>query len=245
MLRVKSYALDELSWPEVGRILAREPRLLVPVGALEQHGPHLPLGTNTLVATAVVNELSATLEILRAPPFCYGVTLDGGPWAGAAGLRRKTFHRALNELLARWEDHGVSEFLVVTAHRYEPHVEAILLSLTASSATTVFDLYQIDVSDILEGNPEGEHGGELETSLVMHLAPHLVRPDEAVDFVPERRALRRYTQRRIPTPPQEARGLVGRPSLASVAKGEAVFRRWVDRLSEVLLAHRTRPADAG
>jgi len=231
---VRSYALDELSWPEVGRILAREPRLLVPVGALEQHGPHLPLGTNTLLAREVVAELSRTLEILRAPPFSYGVTQAGGPWAGAAGLRRKTFHRALNELLARWEDDGVSEFIVVTAHRYEPHVEAILLSLTARSATTVFDLHQIDVSDLLEGDPEREHGGELETSLVMHLAPHLVRPGEAVDFVPEGRALRRYTERRMPTPPPEARGLVGRPSLASAEKGRAVFERWVGRLRESL-----------
>lgn len=235
----------------MGRILAREPRLLVPVGALEQHGPHLPLGANTLIATAVVAELSASLEILRAPAFCYGVTVAGGPWAGATGLRRKTFHRALNELLARWEDHGVTEFLVVTAHRYEPHVEAILLSLTARSTTTVFDLYQIDVDDLLEGNPEEEHGGELETSLVMHLAPHLVRPDEAVDFVPERRTLRRYTQRRIPTPPPEARGLVGRPSLATPEKGKAVFHRWVERLRGVLEdekgsgARRTRPPRTG
>ncbi len=231
---MRSYALDELSWPEVGRILAREPRLLVPVGALEQHGPHLPLGANTLLAKEVVAEVSRTHGILRAPPFCYGVTQGGGPWAGAAGLRRKTFHRALNELLAGWEDHGVSEFVVVTAHRYEPHVEAILLSLTDRSATTVFDLYQIDVSDLLEGDPEREHGGELETSLVMHLAPHLVRPGEAVDFVPEGRALRRYTRRRMPTPPQEARGLVGRPSLASAEKGRAIFRRWVERLADVL-----------
>jgi creatinine amidohydrolase len=244
---VRSYALDELGWPEVGRILAREPRLLLPVGALEQHGPHLPLGTNTLIAGSVVSELSRTLGILRAPPFCYGVTLDGGPWAGAAGLRRKTFHRALNELLGRWEDHGVSEFVIVTAHRYEPHVEAILLSLTARSITTVFDLYQIDVSDLLEGDPEREHGGEMETSLVLHLAPHLVRADEVRDFVPEGRALRRYTSRRVPTPPTGTLGVVGRPSAATAAKGEAVFLRWVETIAAALgsPAHRTTDPAGG
>jgi creatinine amidohydrolase len=231
---VRSYAIDELSWPEVGRALARDPRLLLPVGALEQHGPHLPLGTNTLVARSVARALSVELEVLRAPTFPYGVTLGGGPWAGTAGLGRKTFHRALNELLGRWEDHGVREFIVITAHRYDPHLEAILMALTADSTTTVFDLSQIDVSDLLDGNPAHEHGGELETSLVLHLAPDRVRASEMSDFVPEYRALRKYTRGRVPTPPQESRGLVGSPSRATAEKGRAVFRRYVETLADAL-----------
>lgn len=229
-----SYALDELTWPEVGRALARDPRLLLPVGALEQHGPHLPLGTNTLVSVRVAVEVSERTGILRAPPLSYGVTVGGGPWAGSAGLRRKTFHRVLNELLDRWEDHGVREFVVITAHRYEPHVEALLLSLTAHSTTTVFDLHQIDVSDLLETDPASEHGGELETSLLLHLAPHLVRTAEVADFEPGDRLLRRYIRGRVPTPPKESRGVVGRPSLASAAKGKAVFGRWVSTLAATL-----------
>lgn len=229
-----SYALDELSWPEVGRILARDPRLLVPVGALEQHGPHLPLGTNTFIAREVAASVSRKLGILRAPPFSYGVTLGGGPWAGTAGLRRKTFHRALNELLARWEDHGVQEFLLVTAHRYEPHMEAILLSLTARSVTTVFDLHQMNVTDLVERDPAVEHAGELETSLMLFLAPHLVRPDEITDVVPQRRTLRRYTRGRMPTPPPGSRGALGTGTLASAGKGKAVFEHWVETLCAVL-----------
>lgn len=229
-----SYALDELPWPDVGRHLARDPRLLVPVGALEQHGPHLPLGTNTLIATRVAKEVAREKGILVAPPFSYGVTVGGGPWAGSAGLRRKTFHRALNELLARWEDHGVREFVIITAHRYEPHVEALLLSLTARSATTVFDLHQVDVHDILEAEPHTEHAGELETSLLLHLAPDLVQTEEITDFLAEEKTLRRYIRGRMPTPPQESLGVVGLPSRGNAAKGEAVFRRWVTTLCQAL-----------
>ncbi len=229
-----SYALNELSWVAVGRALARDSRLIVPVGALEQHGPHLPLGTNVRVAEAVAAEVSERRAILRAPVFSYGVTTGGGPWAGTAGLRRKTFHRAINELFARWEDHGVSEFVIVTAHRYEPHLEALLMALTASSTTTVLDLFHVDVVDLLDGDPEGEHGGELKTSLMLHLAPELVNSDEISDFVPEPRALRRYTRGRVPTPPPKARGAVGRPSLASTEKGQAVFQRYVETVCSLL-----------
>jgi creatinine amidohydrolase/Fe(II)-dependent formamide hydrolase-like protein len=241
---VTSYALDELSWSEVGRALARDPRLVVPVGALDQHGPHLPVGSNTLVAARVATEVSRRLGILCAPAFSYGVTTAGGPYAGAAGLRRKTFHRALNELLARWEDHGVGEFLVVTAHRCEPHVEAILMALTPRAVTTVFDLYQIDVSDLLEEDPWRAHAGELETSLLLHLAPERVRLEEAADFVPEDRALRRYTRGRVPTPPPESRGILGRPSLASPDKGRSVFLRYVTTLVDVIGGGRPEPSEA-
>jgi creatinine amidohydrolase len=192
------------------------------------------LGANTLVAVRVAVEVSARTGILRAPPLSYGVTVGGGPWAGSAGLRRKTFHRVLNELLDRWEGHGVREFVVITAHRYEPHVEALLLSLTAHSTTKVFDLHQIDVTDLLEADPSGEHAGELETSLLLHLAPHLVRTAEVADFEPGDRLLRRYIRGRVPTPPRESRGSVGCPTRATAAKGRAVFDRWVSTLSATL-----------
>ncbi len=145
---------------------------------MDQHGPHLPLGANVLVADRVAQAVSQQLGILRAPTFSYGVSIGGGPFAGTTGLRRKTLHRAINELLAHWEDDGISEFVIITAHRYEPHLEALLMALTDASINSVYDLYQIDVRDVLESDPESEHGGELETSLVLHLAPELVHMDE-------------------------------------------------------------------
>lgn len=204
------------------------------VGALEQYGPHLPLGSNTLVAERVVEEVSQRLEILRAPTFSYGVTAGGGPYAGTSGLRRKTLHRAINELLARWEDHGVTQFVLVTAHRFDPHVEALLMALTARATTTVFDLSQVDVSDLVQEDPMAAHGGELETSLLLHLAPERVRTQEIEDFLPDARTLRKYTRGRVPTPPPGSRGAVGHASWASAEKGRAVFTRYVGALQRFL-----------
>lgn len=207
---------------------------MIAVGALEQHGPHLPLGTNIHVAERVVEEVSTRLGILRAPAFSYGVKLARGPYAGTAGLRRKTLHRAINELLAHWEDDGTAEFVMITAHRYEPHLEALLMALTDRAVHSVYDLYQIDVSDLVTSDPEAEHGGELETSLMLHLSPELVRTDQVRDFSPGPSDLRKYTRGRIPAPPTESCGVVGRPTLATAEKGAAIFRRYVDALSAAL-----------
>lgn len=228
-------SLENLPWPEAARRLAKDPRLILPVGALEQHGPHLPLGTNTRIAEAVASRLSDALNIVRAPTFPYGVNLPGSDrFPGTAGLRRKTLHRALNDLLADWEDHGVTEFVVLTAHRSERHLDALLLALSAASRTTVFDLFAIDVADLLTSDQGPAHAGELETSLMLHVAPELVVRDAIEDAPADPATLKRYDQGRITTPPVRTRGVVGRASAATAEKGAAVMRRWLETLVSAL-----------
>jgi creatinine amidohydrolase len=231
---VTSYALDEIPWSEVAERLEHDARLIFPVGALEQHGPHLPLGANIVIAERVAHEVSSRLGILRAPTFSYGVIVAGGPYPGRAGLRRKTLHRAVNELFAAWEDQGVAEFVIITAHRFEPHLEPLLMALTSRATKSVYDLYEIGVSDLLETDPESEHAGELETSLMLHLRPELVRDDVLEDFMPEAGALRRYTRRRVPKAPKGSTGVVGYPTLASAEKGARIFDRYVEMLASTL-----------
>lgn len=233
-MRRSSFALDDLPWTEVRGHLERDPRLILPVGALEQHGPHLPLGTNALIAERVAAAVSDRLRILRAPVFSYGVTVGGGPFPGRAGITRKTLHRVVNELFGMWDEDGIVHYLVITAHRAEPHLEALLMTNPETSHKSVYDLYQIDVSDIVQGDPEFEQGGELETSLMLHLAPDLVRMDHAVDFLPEGGGLRKYTRRRAPTPPKSSLGVLGAPSQATDAKGAAIFDRYVTMLAHAI-----------
>lgn len=222
------YALDRLTWPEVRQVLGEDSRLLLPVGSLEQHGPHLPLGTNTFIAETLARDLSDDCGILLAPTLAYGVVRGAsGTFAGVAGLRRKTLHRTVNELLAGWEDHGVSEFVLITAFRYEPHVDALLMALTESSTTTVIDLYLVDVSDLLESRAAIEHGGELETSLMLHLAPELVRSEHIADEPAAAHAPQRsYTQGWVPTPRPGGSGVTGIPSRASAIKGREIYTRY-------------------
>ena len=238
----QSWSLEHLPWPEVGRILARNPRLILPTGALVQHGPHLPLGTNTFIVERVAREVSRRCEILLAPSFTYGVWNPGKEsYAGSAGVERKTLHRALNELLAKWEDHGIQDFLLLTAYQHEPHLDALLMAMTSSATITVVNLFTIEAHDLLEGSPLSEHGGELETSLMLHLAADRVLLDQATDVVADPRTYRRYAQGRVATPPPGSRGILGFPSRASPEKGKAVYNRYVESLAEILKGEPTPP----
>ena len=85
--------------------LERDPRLIVPVGTTEQHGPHLPLGTDTIIVDRLADDLSRRMQVLRAPTIEYGVNAPTKvPYPGSAFVRRKTLHRFLNDWMT--ENYG-------------------------------------------------------------------------------------------------------------------------------------------
>jgi creatinine amidohydrolase len=177
--------LDRLAPARIREHLAVEGRLLMAVGSLESHGPNLPLGTGTHMAEAVVERVSARTGILQAPPLPYGVHRRRNPMApGAAGLRRKTLHRTVNELLAGWEDHGVSEFLIVSAQRSEAHVDALLMALTSRATTTVFDLLTFDLGALAPrtvADDAASAEGWLDRAVMAYLDPETVPGTSAGD----------------------------------------------------------------
>jgi creatinine amidohydrolase len=233
------FGLDELSWIDVAAHLARDPRLIIPVGALEQHGAHLPLGTNVLLARRFAVDLSQEFGVLRAPAFSFGVNVGTErAYAGTASLGRKTLHRVLNELLDAWESHGVTEFIIITAHRHDPHLEALATLLTSSSRVRVIDIWDVPIRDFLDGQQEIEHAGEAETSLMLHLYPDLVRMDRARDFNLSPEDVRRYMRGAMPTPPAGGTGCIGCPTLATQDKGRRIHDHILDVLRSAVF---TRP----
>ncbi len=237
-------ALDELSWIDVAAHLARNPRLLIPVGALEQHGPHLPLGTNVLIARQVALDLSREFEVLRAPTVHFGVNVrTDRAFAGTASLTQKTLHRSLNELLDAWEDHGVREFILITAHRHEPHMDALATLITRRARVRVIQIWDVDVSDLLERQEAVFHAGEAETSVMLYLYPELVRMDRARDFDLPREEFRRYMRGRLPAPPAGSAGVVGFPTVATAEKGKAIYQRVLDAIRRAVFTRREDVSD--
>jgi creatinine amidohydrolase len=223
--------LKDMHPAAVASVVADDPRLIIPVGTCEQHGPHLPLGTATIVAERMADELSAEFGVIRAPTVEYGVNVQTErDFPGNASVRRKTLHRQLNDLLASWEASGFREFILLTAHDHDPHQEAMATVITKVSRVRMVDLFAVNISDLLEGQREHMHGDEVDTSLMLYLAPHLVHMELAQDEMMSREALRRYRRGWIRVP-RESAGSIGRPTLATADKGRAIFERIRDRIS--------------
>lgn len=233
--------LDELSWIDVAAHWARDPRLIIPIGALEQHGPHLPLATNVLIARRLAIELSREFRVLRAPTISYGVNVaTDRAYAGAAPLRQKTLHRALNELLGGWERDGVREFILLTAHRHEPHLDALATLITNEARVRVVSVWDIDIADLLERQPGPLHAGEAETSIMLHIHPELVHMERARDFELPAEQFDRYLRDQLPRPPRGGAGVVGYPTAATADKGRAIYERMLGAVRRAVFV---APAD--
>ncbi len=227
--------LKTLVADEVRFILERDSRLLVPVGTCEQHGPHLPLGCDTIIVERLADDLSASFDILRAPTIEYGVnTATQRPYAGNATVRRKTLHRWMNDLLGSWEQTGVDAFIILTAHGHDPHQEALSTLRTRRARVFTVDVFALDFGGHL-ADPDGPmHGSELDTSLLLYLAPQLVRMERAQDFVLPARQTARY-RGAMRSLPERSPGSLGRPTLATREKGERLYKMIYERIATRVL----------
>jgi creatinine amidohydrolase len=197
------WRLKELTPAQAADRLRAERRLIVPAGTLEMRAPHLPLGCDTIILDRMADDLSERTGVARAPTVEFGVhSRKDRNTPGFASVSRKTLHRVMNELIAAWEEYGgVEEVLVLTAHAIEGHQEA-LSTIRATGHVQVVDIYGLAFDGLLDAPGGPVHGGEIDTSLILHLRPELV-------------------------PDREAASRVG----ASVAKGERLYQFIVGRIA--------------
>jgi creatinine amidohydrolase len=160
---------------DVAVALSRDHRLILPVGTLEKSLPGLPMGASTLVVEAIADALSADFGVLRAPTVEYGVNgTDSADYPGSVTLRKKTLHRMLNDLVTTWECNGINEFVLLTAHGYDPHLEAISTVGTVRARVRVVDLFAVNLSDLIGVRRSEDDRGGIFMSLLLHLSPSLV-----------------------------------------------------------------------
>jgi creatinine amidohydrolase len=229
--RHPGYALQDLPWTEVAAHVATERRLILPVGVCDQYGPHLPLGTGTLVVEALCDDLSREFGVLRAPVFPFGVNVPAeADYAGTAALRAKTLHRALNEVAAAWAAHGFNEFIAITASPHDPHVEAVATVQAPHARVRVVDALSVDLTQFLEGARGLEHGGEALTSILLHLHPERVRMDAARDFLMGTEEFRRFARGQMKRLPAGCPGSVGEPTRATAEKGRRMYEHILQKI---------------
>lgn len=225
--------LDRLPWPDVVAHLKRDPRLVLPVGTTLQHGPHLPLSTDTLIVSRLAGELCSRHGVLMAPALPYGAcSARERGYAGTSALERKTLHRVLNDLVGTWESQGVDEIVLLTAHGYGPHVSALATAMSESARIRAVDLTRMDLEGFRSGPPGPEHAGEVETSLMLHLAPELVRMDRAEDVILAADRVDELTEGSGPVPPPGGMGIVGAPTRATADNGRRIYEHMVEALDE-------------
>lgn len=246
--------IQELTWQDFEEYVETEahPTVIVPIGSTEQHGPHLPLGVDAYQAKDMAEEIAERTDVLAAPPIWYGDADHHLAFPGTISLSSETVVAVLTEVYESLLSHGVENILTVNGHRMannaaieiasdnvkDEHPEAFL-------ATIDLVLFGVRIyREMREGDPEaGFHGGEFETSFIMHKHPELVKEEEFVaqagggwtrftsnDYVNlDDKVLAAKSRHDWP---EDALGHQGDPTQASAEKGEELIERLLDNAEE-------------
>lgn len=179
-----SHRLVDLDSRSFERKVRSRPILILPVGALEAHGPHLPLGADQIQAESTAESLAQRLGALVAPSVPYGSCLGTRPFPGTVSLSIETLASLTRELLLEYGRMGIRRILVLSGHASGSHMAALREgadeAVRAQPALRVLVLSDYDFVYELRGkeSPSTDgHGGLLETSRVLALAPDAVGPE--------------------------------------------------------------------
>ena len=189
--------MSRLSWIDYQRRVRDEDApLYLPVGALEQHGPHLPLGTDALLASAVAEDAAAETSGIVAPALAYGYKSQpkcggGQHFPGTTSLDAQTLIHQVRDVVCEFARHGVKKLVVVNGH-YENQwflIEGIDLAMRELGGKMPLTIMRLEYWDFFSQDTLGkvfparfpgyalEHAAVIETSMMLHYHPKLVRLD--------------------------------------------------------------------
>lgn len=229
--------VGELTWQEAEYLLRRRPVGLLPIGAIEAHGPHLPLNTDVTIACEMARRggrliAEAAVPVLLLPAISYGVSFVGTCFGGTSPADATEFEAYLTSVLSHLAPQGYRALCVCNAHLEPAHVEAIQRAAANASRKYGIPVLAPDkrqepwatrLSD--EFRLGARHAGGYETSLMLASAPKAVRWERAESLPPVwvdlpgrlREGARTFAEA------GGTLGYFGNPAGATSAEGETLF----------------------
>jgi creatinine amidohydrolase len=216
-VRLADVRLADLRWPD---LRDRRPSLLVPLGSCEQHGPHLPLGTDAVLATAIAERVAAGAggDLVAAPVVAYGASGEHAAFPGTLSIGCEALEHLLVELV-RSADHFAGVVLVNGHGGNREPVAGAVARLLAEGRRVLAWWPQVAGGDA--------HAGRTETSLLLAVDPGAVRADLAEPGATERLEVLWPRLRTEGVAAVSGNGVLGDPRGASAAEGACVLDQLV------------------
>lgn len=262
----RKYLYADLTWPEVNDAVELKKVILLPVGSTEQHGPHLPLDVDNLIATNVCLEAGrrAPEKILVAPTIPYGFNVHGMDFPGTVHAAYDHFIEYCLDVCKSFVYHGFKRLIIVNGHGSNtPLLEfvgrRVILETDALAASFMWwNLLRLDPDFIASFResvfPGGAgHACEVETSMYLNLAPEKAQMDKAEDYITwyNRQGATGFLWGDAfgagPVTMVEwtstfvENGVAGQPTLATADKGRRIMAEAANRLVEFVTEFQKRP----
>jgi creatinine amidohydrolase len=245
------YRYEEFTWPDIREAVAQNRVAVLPIGTIEQHGPHLPLVTDVLTATEMSRRAVEQIpgEAVLMPSVYYAFNEHHLDFPGTISVRGETFIQYVSDIGRSLAHHGFRKILLVNGHGSNvPFLDIAARTITneTQAICAMIPWWNLIPKPLFTELRESEfpggmaHGCELETSVLLHLCGDLVHMDKAERDIPVQRSEFFYWDLQSPSPVffQEffsrytRTGTLGDPTVATAEKG----RRFVEAVVERMVA---------
>jgi creatinine amidohydrolase len=241
-----------LTWKQVDALPRESTLLVLPTAAIEQHGHHLPLATDTLINNLLLGKalelVPARLPIFALPPICYGKSNEHLGFPGTLSVSAQTFLAVVRDLGASVAAGGFKKVVLYNSHGGNTSlVDVLARDLRAEFGLRTFSLFGSAGAPFdgvsSQERTYGFHAGEIETAYLLHATPDLVhrdayttnyiaRVDEPEPLKPEGSSANFAWLTRDIAPS----GVLGDPTPATAANGERWANEAAARIAEILVA---------
>jgi creatinine amidohydrolase/Fe(II)-dependent formamide hydrolase-like protein len=238
--------------PEIAELARSDPNAtaVINIGAVEQHGPHLPTITDTLNGMETLGAALARLRddviVLALPPTNLGKSEEHRDFAGTLSFRGETLRMVMLDIATSVSRSGFKKLVLFGSHGGNVGaIDDFFRDLRIETDMRIFKIHSGSIGSVPglispEESAIAMHAGDSETSVVRHLAPELVHMDRAEGYVYATNPLVGYSFKGNDvieawvTPDLAPTGAIGNPHLSSPEKGRAMFEAGVSRLAELL-----------
>lgn len=251
---MKAIRLEELTWQDAKVAIDESQGVaIIPIGSVEQHGYHLPLGTDSFVAQGLAEEAAAKSKALLIPPMWLGWCPHHMALTGSITIRPEVLTEYLYDVMKALKTHGIRKFVLINGHRI---VNIVWMQIAAQRAQEDLDVRAVifdpaymskELIAKLGIGPVG-HAEEIETSHMIHMHPDLVHMERAVDNPVQDKHLYsvdpNYTKDTLCYVPSrfkdqkahaaQSGGTAGSPTKATAEIGKEYHEHLVNRLLEVI-----------
>ncbi|MDB5550117.1 MAG: hypothetical protein JWL86_101 [Rhizobium sp.] len=188
--------ISRLNDSEIEAALAERPVLILPIGAVESHGDHLPAGTDNILAARMAEELARVVDgetpLLRLPVMPFGQVWSLGDAPGSFGISNETVTRSIVEIAQSAKTKGLSVMVVINGHLGNANAIRDAQRIMREQGVTIANFFYPGAGKVTEefrerpeAHPAYIHADEIETSYMLHLAPEAVDMTKAIENYPD------------------------------------------------------------